>query len=203
MKDYSHKIITIPNILSLFRLLLIPAIVFLFFEEKNVAAGIAVLVSGLTDIIDGFIARKFNMKSRVGQILDPVADKLTQIAVMVCLCFRFTVMIVPLCFLAVKELAGGIISLKKLRITGKTADSKWHGKAATVCLYLTCFIHILWAEIPYSVSYALVALCVFLMSVSFVMYLLFNFSEIKNLKKNGETATADDTDTEAEGDTAL
>ena len=76
-----NAILTIPNLISLFRILLIPLIIWLYCGKKQYAATIAVVaISGVSDIIDGKIARKFNMVSDVGKVLDPIADKLTQAA---------------------------------------------------------------------------------------------------------------------------
>ena len=76
--SYKGKIITIPNLLSLFRILLIPIIVWLYCVEKKYELTILVLlISGASDIIDGFIARRFNMISDIGKALDPIVDKLT------------------------------------------------------------------------------------------------------------------------------
>ena len=72
-----NKIITIPNVLSMLRILLIPAIVYYLNFECVLAFGF-LLLSGITDVLDGWIARKFNMTSDLGIVLDPVADKLTQ-----------------------------------------------------------------------------------------------------------------------------
>ena len=87
-EKYKHKIITIPNILTFFRLLLIPVIVWLYLVKKDPIWTMAVLaLSGITDIVDGIIARKCNMISDFGKAFDPVADKLTQIAM---LCWKST-----------------------------------------------------------------------------------------------------------------
>ena len=81
------KIITIPNILSFFRLCLIPVIIWLYTVEKNdAAAGAVLILSGATDVADGFIARHFHMISDLGKVLDPIADKLTQAAMLFSLC---------------------------------------------------------------------------------------------------------------------
>ena len=75
------QILTIPNLLSVIRLLMIPVIVWLYCEKQDyIAAAAMIVLSGLTDIADGIIARKFNLVSDLGKILDPVADKLTQAA---------------------------------------------------------------------------------------------------------------------------
>ncbi|MEE1164601.1 MAG: CDP-alcohol phosphatidyltransferase family protein, partial [Lachnospiraceae bacterium] len=89
-EKYKHKIITIPNVLSFLRLLLIPVIVWLYIVKKDPIWTMAILaLSGITDIVDGIIARKCNMISDFGKAFDPVADKLTQIAMLFCLVSRF------------------------------------------------------------------------------------------------------------------
>ena len=80
------QILTIPNLLSIIRLLMIPLIIWLYCEAQQYGlAVIVILLSGLTDIVDGFIARKYHMVSDFGKILDPAADKLTQAALILCL----------------------------------------------------------------------------------------------------------------------
>ena len=98
-EKYKHKIITIPNVLSFFRLLLIPVIVWLYIVKKYPIWTMAVLaLSGITDIVDGIIARKCNMISDFGKAFDPVADKLTQIAMLFCLVSRFRWMLLEKLF---------------------------------------------------------------------------------------------------------
>ena len=97
---YQNKIITIPNILSFFRLCLIPVIVWQYTVNNNYTLSLWILaLSGLTDIADGIIARKFGMISNFGKAFDPVADKQTQIAVLFCLVTRFPIMWLPLVLL--------------------------------------------------------------------------------------------------------
>ena len=85
-----NRIITVPNLLSFFRLCLIPVIIWSYCVKKNpLLAGEILLLSGLTDLADGYIARRFHRISNLGKILDPVADKLTQAAMLICLFTRF------------------------------------------------------------------------------------------------------------------
>ena len=92
----NKNIFTIPNILSVFRLLLLPVIVYTYMNQKDyVLTGILLLISGLTDLLDGYIARTFNMMSDLGKILDPVADKATQAVVLLCLMTRFSWLTIP------------------------------------------------------------------------------------------------------------
>jgi len=168
---YKNKIITIPNILSLFRLLLIPVIIWLYMVKKDPEWTTAILVlSGITDIADGIIARKWNMISDFGKAFDPVADKLTQIATLVCLVSRFKWMLLPLCVMVVKEITAGIISLLVIRRTGNVYGAVWHGKATTVSLYSMMIIHLIWFNIPGVISGILIGACTAMALLSAFMY---------------------------------
>ncbi len=90
IKDLFKGCLTIPNLLSVIRIALIPVFAVMYLQGNQIAAIIILAVSGLTDLFDGKIARRFNQVSALGKILDPVADKLTQItiAVILFICFR-------------------------------------------------------------------------------------------------------------------
>lgn len=170
-----NRIVTIPNILSLFRICLIPFIVCLYFVEQSYfAAGCVLLLSGLTDIVDGFIARKFNMISNLGKVLDPIADKLTQAVMLVCLTVRFPWMLLPLAMMICKELSMMITGAWVIRRTGFVPGAVWHGKIATVLLYAMMFLHIFWSEIPTSLSTILIVVSTMMIGLSFVLYLIRN-----------------------------
>ena len=94
---------TIPNIMSLFRLILIPFIIVYYFTGHYTVAIVLIAISALSDVLDGPIARHFNMISDLGKILDPLADKLTEGALLVCLAFRYKLMIVLFLVMALKE----------------------------------------------------------------------------------------------------
>lgn len=165
------QIFTIPNILSVVRILLIPVIVYLYcFEKRYGAAVLVLLLSGLTDIVDGFIARHFHMISDLGKILDPIADKLTQLATLVCLATRFSLMKLLFSVLAIKELTLGILGLVAVKRTGAVHGANWHGKLTTCLLYLTMALHIFWTDIPAPVSVSLVGASLVAMLLSFVLY---------------------------------
>lgn len=105
---YKNKILTVPNVLSAFRLLLVPALAWLYLVRKDYSATAWVLLlSGATDIADGFIARRFGMVSDLGKALDPIADKLTQIVMLACLLTRFGNLLFPCVLLIVKEIVTG------------------------------------------------------------------------------------------------
>ena len=98
-----NKIFTVPNFLSALRIILVPFIVGLYLKKHMVAATVLVLVSGISDMLDGFIARKFNQVSDLGKLIDPIADKLTMIAVVFLVAIHHLPMRVMLYVLAVKE----------------------------------------------------------------------------------------------------
>lgn len=177
---YTHKLLTIPNILSLIRILLIPLFCWLYLGENEyrIAAGVWVL-SGITDAADGFIARHWNMISNFGKAFDPIADKLTQAAMLLCLLSRFPHMLWLFLLLAVKEITMGITSLIAIRKTGKVIGSSWHGKIMTALLYASMLLHLLWAEIPQSLSKGIILLCVCAMATSFVLYLIRNIKWLR------------------------
>lgn len=89
MKDLFKGSLTIPNLLSVIRIALIPVFAVLYLKGELVPAVLILVISGLTDLFDGKIARRFNQVSALGKILDPVADKLTQITVAIILLIKF------------------------------------------------------------------------------------------------------------------
>ena len=180
-EKYKHKIITIPNVLSFFRLLLIPVIVWLYIVKKDPIWTMAILaLSGITDIVDGIIARKCNMISDFGKAFDPVADKLTQIAMLFCLVSRFRWMLLPLCVLVVKEITAGIMGLMVIRKTGNVDGAVWHGKATTVALYSMMIIHLLWFNIPGVISGILIGACTSLALLSAFLYTRENLKKLRS-----------------------
>ena len=172
MEDtYKHKILTIPNVLSFFRLLLIPVIVWLYIVKNDpVWTTVILILSGVTDVVDGIIARKCNMVSDFGKVFDPVADKLTQIAMLFCLVSRFQWMLLPLYVLVVKEVTAGILGFLVIRKTGNVDGAVWHGKATTVSLYTMMVIHLIWFHIPGVVSGILIGGCTALALLSAFLY---------------------------------
>ena len=166
-----NKILTIPNLLSLFRLILIPVIIWLYWFRKDYfPAGVLLIISGLTDLADGYIARHFNAVSNVGKILDPIADKLTQAAMLFCLVTRFPLMAAPFGFLVIKEVFIGTTGLLMIRKTGKVVGADFHGKVATTLLYAMMILHIFWIDIPSAVSAVSILICLVSMAFTLLTY---------------------------------
>lgn len=170
-KSYQKKILTIPNILSFVRLAMIPVIVWCYCVKRSYGGTAVLLVlSGLTDLADGFIARHFHMISDLGKILDPIADKLTQAAVLFGLATDHPGMMALFVLLFVKEVCMAILGLVAIKKTGKVNGAVWHGKVTTVLLYATMTLHILWPQIPVVLSHTTALICAVMMIVSFVLY---------------------------------
>lgn len=178
-----QKIFTVPNLLSLFRLLLIPVIVWLYRDKSAYGWALAVLIlSAATDVADGFIARKWELVSDLGKALDPIADKLTQIATLWCLLSRFPYLWLPLAVLMVKEVFTGIMSLCAVKKSGQVLGADWHGKLCTALLYGTMGLHMLWGSIPEVLSKLLMVLCMAVMCLSGLLYWYRNFKLIKGFR---------------------
>ncbi len=131
---------TVPNVLSLFRIVLVPVFAVLYLLSGDHFSllywSLAVLgISGLTDLLDGKLARKLNQVTDIGKILDPVADKLTQITVVLCLAIRMPRLWPLLIILAVKEILQCIGALILLRRGMKIEGAKWYGKVSTFVFY--------------------------------------------------------------------
>ena len=132
----------VPNILTIIRFLLIPIIIFYVFTGNYILAFVFFTISGLTDIADGFIARKFNLVSNFGKLMDPLADKLTQIATLTSLVLTN---IIPIWILLIVLLKEFIMICGASFLYGKdvVVYSKWYGKLSTVLFYIAIVISLL------------------------------------------------------------
>ena len=174
----------IPNILSIFRLVLIPFFTYYIVVKDNfIIAGILLVISGITDYFDGYIARKFNMKTNLGKILDPLADKFTQLIAVICLAVKgYAVMWFLAAFLFLKDLfllIGGIMLYQK---KDGMIPSNLFGKFATLVFYvavvlLTLFGQFLSENVKYIIAIIIVLVCL----VAFISY-VFKFFSIRAKK---------------------
>lgn len=180
----AEQILTIPNLLSLFRFVLIPIFIFFYLHQKYACSLIVLLLSTLSDVMDGYIARNTNTVTDLGKVLDPIADKLTQAAIMICLSFEFKWMLVLFAVLAVKELTMMIFGILVLKITGKVNGAKWYGKLCTTITVVIMAIHIVFPYISNSLSMWLCFVNMLMMIHSLVRYIAFDCGEIASYKRN-------------------
>lgn len=134
-----NSILTIPNLLSLFRLCIIPFITTTYSRGWFLAATLLLVLSGVTDMLDGCIARRFHQISEFGKIIDPLADKLTMAAVVFALLLRHPQMWMVMVVLVLKESAMLIGAYLLLRRGTRPSESKIFGKISTAVLYLVFF----------------------------------------------------------------
>lgn len=183
------KLKNIPNILSVFRIALVFVFAYVFVEhypDGIILAACIFVLSGITDVIDGRLARKYNWESQLGRILDPVADKLMQCTALFCMWYRHVVPVWIFLFFVLKELlmgVGAIVLFRKKHVIGA---SKYFGKAAVVLFYAAVCTIILFGEsigdTGVNVICAFTAICA---SCALVMY-YFNYLKNKNKKRKRE-----------------
>ena len=125
----------VPNILTIIRFFLVPIILFLLLNNNYILAFVFLTISGLTDILDGFIARKFDLVTNFGKLMDPLADKVTQISILAVLAIQN---IVPTWILVIVVLKEFLMVSGASFLYGKefVVSSKWYGKLATVLFYI-------------------------------------------------------------------
>ena len=164
----------IPNILTILRFIFIPIILYFIFTGNYILGIISFTISGITDVLDGFIARKFNLISNFGKLMDPLADKLTQISVLASLT---TVKIIPVWILSIVVLKELIMVVGASFLYGKdvVVYSKWYGKLATVLFYLAIVISLITKQLNLTgfwSNFDLVIYCIALVCTIFslIMY---------------------------------
>ena len=166
---------TIPNIMSLFRIVLLPFLIWAYVGLHNTTLAVILLaVSALTDILDGKIARKFNMVSDMGKALDPVADKLTQVSMVLCLAFKYKLMWILLGLCVIRETCMFILGLISMKRTGRVYSARWYGKVSTAVLYGTGLALLIFPKMPSWLSTALIILCMVVVVLALTLYTRFH-----------------------------
>lgn len=177
MMNWKKDIFTIPNLLSAFRLILIPVYITIYFKADQpidyMLAAAVLAVSCLTDLLDGKIARKFNLVSTVGKLLDPVADKATQFSLMVCLAMEYPILWSLIFLFIIKEgfqLAGMLIFYMKGKMLKGALLS---GKISTTVLFISLIIMVLFHDvITQNVVHLLTCVDSFFMMIAFIHYVI-------------------------------
>ena len=129
--------LTIPNALSVLRILIIPFFAWYFLHDQLGIAVALLVLSGLSDCVDGLIARKLNQVTELGKMLDPFADKLTQGVVALCLAVKFPVIGPLLLLFIVKEVVMLCCAFGLLKKKKRPCAAQWYGKVATVMFYVS------------------------------------------------------------------
>ncbi len=175
------QVFTIPNMLSLLRLFL--GILFwgigirTEFVGKHVVLIVTLILSGITDFLDGWIARKFGMVSEFGKILDPIADKVTQGILLLYLVNKYPLMHLTLFLFLIKEVSMLLASSRLVLATGKNDGAKWYGKVSTMVFYIVMIILVIFPEIPLATANGLIGICSFCLGGAFVLYMNYYMTE--------------------------
>lgn len=176
-------VFTIPNIISFTRILLIIPFIVFFLLGNYLIAFSFILLSGISDCLDGYLARKLNQISDLGKLLDPVADKLTLISVVICMGVLIPEILPIAIVLVIKDilmLVGGFYLLKKEIIP---PPAKWYGKVATVIFYVSVVTIVFFKGF---LEYEIYLLTIILLGITFVvmMFALIKYAIVfKNLLK--------------------
>lgn len=185
IKDWKKEILTIPNMLSLFRLVLIPVYIYIYLNASepshySLAAGI-LAVSCLTDMVDGKIARKFNMISNLGKLLDPIADKMTQLALLICLSIHRKALRVLLALFLIKEFFQFFALIFNLRKGQALDGALMSGKICTTVLFLSLILMVMLPGLPDNVTSLITLICMVFLLWAFIDYIRAFFGKNKKV----------------------
>ncbi len=183
-----EQVLTIPNAMSAFRILLIPFIIWTYTIDRHYLSFSLVVLSAVSDMLDGLVARKLNMISDFGKFIDPVADKLTQAALLVCLMTEHRHIYILFIILAVKELATLFLGAVVFKRHDSVNSAKWYGKLCTAVFEITMMLLMLFPDTPENTVHMAMLVCAGVMIFAFVMYSLFYLSILftRGKKKEAE-----------------
>lgn len=187
-----NEIFTVPNILVYIRIILIPIFVWLYTgatSPDEYYPAFAVMVAGfITDFLDGKIARHFNCVTDLGKTIDPIADKLYQFAVALCLMVKYPLMLSVAAILFVKEISMGVMGLVLINKGGQVFGSKWYGKVSTfiidVVMAFLLILPILSLNVNSFIISILIYTCDIVLLFAAIMYTRLFAGKIKALEQN-------------------
>ncbi len=168
--NWRKEIQTIPNLLSIFRILLLPIYLYFVLRQSFYVAGVVIVVSGLSDYLDGVIARRYNQVTDLGKVLDPFADKLTQLFLILSMAWYRPWLWLLFGLFLIKEgfmFVAGLIGLSK---NIKLSGAKWYGKVATAVIYVGMILLLLFPELPTLWVRVIFAVITYGLLQSFVLY---------------------------------
>ncbi len=182
-----RDLFTIPNIMSYFRILLVPVFIIVYINSDSLSGNIwsivVVLLSAATDILDGQVARRTGQVTDLGKILDPIADKAMQFAMMFCVVIKYRSVAVLIIIYAAKELISlafsGYLFKHKKNIDG----AMWCGKICTVILYAVMLTFIVIPDISSAIENILVVMAAMFMLLAFIIYMKEYIKLLIELKK--------------------
>ena len=173
----ASDLVTVPNILTYLRFLLVAPFIFFFLNKNYIAAALCIGFSGLSDCLDGFLARKLDQVTSLGKILDPIADKVTLVSVAVCMVIYMPSLLPIMLVMIGKEflmLLGGLILLS-MKITPPPA--RWYGKVATVIFYLSVCT-IIFLKAAFNITNDMLITVTFIVTAAFMVFALVMYAAL-------------------------
>ena len=194
-KVFSESFVnSLPNILSVFRIIIIPFFIFFYAKNMYILALATLVISGCTDTLDGTIARRFNSITELGKVLDPLADKLTQLAIGIMISIRYPFVAPMIAILVIKEVCMITFSYRLLKLGANPIAALWWGKIATAVFYVvTCFIvafghYIVGNTVGNIVLIVLTGITTVLMVFAFIKYIPLFLKSYKDVKEKRDQA---------------
>lgn len=195
MNRKKKEFLSIPNLMGYFRIILIPVYLYIVCkaekQEDYYLAVAIMLLSFLTDFLDGKIARRFNMITDFGKVLDPVADKLTQGALALSFVVRYPAVMILFCAFLCKELIMGSVGAYMIHRGFRTKGADMHGKICTALLDLTMLLLLVVPKMPYLAVNLLVGACLVVMAVSLALYLKMYHGVWRTMKDGNKNKEAE------------
>lgn len=164
----------VPNMLSFIRIIIIIPFVLYFLNDEYLLAAVMLIFSGLSDMFDGIIARKLNQATKFGRILDPVADKLTLTAVVVCIGIKFPETILLVVILILKDVSMLIAGSFLLKKGVEPPAAKWYGKLSTIFFYISVIIIVALKAI-YGITSPIISILLLSITSFFMLFALFKY----------------------------
>lgn len=174
------EIFSVPNILCYMRFGLVFAFIDLYCHNHYIWAAAMIVLGGITDCLDGQIARRCHMVTELGKIIDPLADKAMQLAIVIALCTRYREMIILFILFIVKEGFQGICCLIGLKKGKRLNGAKWYGKVATAVFYVVTVILIAFCELPQWFFHTCMFITLLVFANAFVMYVITFYRLLKD-----------------------
>lgn len=181
-----NRIITMPNILSLARILMIPFIILSFIHKEYMFSVLFIVLSGLTDLLDGYIAREYGEITKVGKVLDPVADKLTQLVLLIGLAMKFPFVIITIIIFVLKEFTMGIYNLYFMSKGNEYEGAIIYGKISTMIFYISMILVFFIGRIYINLSISLIFITTIALIISWVGHMIEYTNQYLRYRKEGK-----------------
>ncbi len=190
MKNIRKEYFSIPNIMGYFRICLLPVFLYLYYhaneKEYYIAAMVVLLISCLTDFFDGKIARRFDMVTDFGKMLDPIADKLTQGTLAIALTFFYPDMWQVFFLFLIKEIYMGVMGILLIRRGYDTPSAQWFGKLCTGVLDGVVFVLFLFPVLSTTVVNVLIFIAKIMIVWTLCMYISYHHRILTGKKKEAK-----------------